>query len=99
MLRSLLKGVGLGTGMGLGQELAGNLLENIRGKKGGYSASERDIQCDRCGQINTSDSKFCGECGSPVVTRCILKSGVKCACGFMNVQGQKFCSECGNQLT
>jgi hypothetical protein len=105
MLKSLLKGVSMGTGMGIGQELTGAIIQNVLGKKGsgnnnaGNSAADRDIQCGKCGEISTGDSKFCGGCGNALVTRCILQSGIKCSCGFMNAQGQKFCSECGNRLT
>jgi RNA polymerase subunit RPABC4/transcription elongation factor Spt4 len=58
----------------------------------------RDIQCGRCNEINTGDSKFCGECGNQLIYSCTLSSGVQCRCGFINAQGQKFCSECGNSL-
>jgi membrane protease subunit (stomatin/prohibitin family) len=102
MLKSLLKGLSTGTGMGIGQELTGTIIQAVKDKRSGTNASassaDRDIQCGKCNQINTGDSKFCGECGNTLITRCILQSGVKCGCGFINVQGQKFCSECGNRL-
>jgi membrane protease subunit (stomatin/prohibitin family) len=102
MLKSLLKGVSMGTGMGIGQELTGAILDKIGQKRnnnsGGNAAVERDIQCGKCGEINTGDSKFCGGCGNCLATRYNLQSGVKCACGFLNVKGQKFCSECGQRL-
>jgi membrane protease subunit (stomatin/prohibitin family) len=103
MLKSLLKGVSMGTGMGIGQELTGTLIQNFIGQKksnnAGMVSSDLDIRCSSCGQVNTSDSKFCGECGNSFVTRCILQSGVKCNCGYMNARGQKFCSDCGTRLT
>ena len=106
MLRSLVKDVGLGAGMGIGQEIAGALIGHVKGRVAGQPAqqvpvarqAERDVQCGRCGEINTGDSRFCGACGNALVARCSLSSGVKCGCGFVNAQGQKFCSECGMQL-
>jgi membrane protease subunit (stomatin/prohibitin family) len=106
MLKDLLKGVSMGTGMGIGQELTGTIIQNVMNKRSGNNfgdsntaikPGDRDIRCI-CGKINTGDSKFCGECGNAVVTRCILTSGVKCVCGYINAQGQKFCSECGSRL-
>ncbi|MCL2577283.1 MAG: zinc ribbon domain-containing protein [Defluviitaleaceae bacterium] len=98
MLKSLLKGVSMGTGMGIGQELTGTVIQHIRNRgQQSNNAGGWDIKC-RCGELNTADSRFCGSCGSPVVARCNLQSGVRCSCGFTNVTGQKFCSECGNRL-
>ena len=107
MLKSLLRGVSMGAGMGIGQELAGAAIRKVRGKGQGNTntantaaaATDRDIQCGKCNEINTGDSRFCGACGNTLVKKCVLDSGVKCACGFVNAQGQKFCSECGKPLT
>jgi len=106
MLKSLLKGVGMGAGMGIGQELTGTLIQHVRNRSQGQgnqfninsTGAERDIQCGGCGAINTGDSKFCGSCGNGLVARYNLQSGVKCVCGYMNCKGQKFCSECGKGL-
>ena len=105
MLRSLVKGVGMGAGMGIGQELTGTVIQHIRNRsqQSGAAATPAqntntwDIQCN-CGALNTEDSRFCGQCGNALVKRCNLSSGVRCACGFTNASGQKFCSECGNRL-
>ena len=104
MLRSLLKGVGMGAGMGIGQEITGTLIQHMRDRRGGQGHSagngtaQMDIQCSGCREINTVDSRFCGNCGSALVSRCNLSSGVRCNCGFVNANGQKFCSECGSRL-
>jgi membrane protease subunit (stomatin/prohibitin family) len=99
MLKSLLKGISQGTGMGIGQELTATLLQTVLGKGGNNNGEQSiEIKCGGCGQINTADSKFCGECGTSFATRYNLQSGVKCNCGYMNAQGQKFCSECGTRL-
>ncbi|MCL2357658.1 MAG: zinc ribbon domain-containing protein [Defluviitaleaceae bacterium] len=114
MLNSLIRGVSMGAGMGIGQQITGTLIQHVvgrttgqRGNNGNNSgntghspppaATGWDIQC-ACGESNTGDSRFCGQCGKPLVARCTLSSGTRCACGFMNATGQKFCSECGNRL-
>ena len=100
MLRSLIKGVGMGAGMGIGQEIAGSLVQNMRNRRqAGARMADRDVQCGACGEINTGDSKFCGACGNSFVMRYDIQSGIKCNCGFVNARGQKFCSECGTGLT
>ena len=103
MLRSLIKGVGLGAGMGIGQEIAGTIIQQVRnrGQAGGNQnavPAGYDIQCGRCNELNTGDSRFCGGCGNMLISRCNLSSGVRCNCGFVNANGQKFCSECGTGL-
>jgi membrane protease subunit (stomatin/prohibitin family) len=111
MLRSLLKGVGMGAGMSVGQQVTGAIIQNVTGGRRNRNNNNaannnntaaarrpRDIRCGSCNEMNTSDSRFCGECGNCLVTRYNLSSGVTCACGYVNAQGQKFCSECGQSL-
>ena len=97
MLRSLIKGVGMGAGMSIGQEIAGSLINNRRNRRH-QGTVHRDVRCGACGEINTWDSKFCGACGNSFVVRCDLQQGVACSCGFINARGQRFCSECGTGL-
>ena len=103
VLKSLIKGIGIGTGVGIGQQLTNTVIQNMMNKKGGNSAAvqaaERDIKCNSCGALNTGDSKFCGACGNSLAARYDLQNGVTCSCGYTNAQGQKFCSECGKSLT
>jgi len=98
----------MGTGMGIGQELTGTVIQHIRNRgqgsqDGNQSAAPRsdswDIQCGRCNEVNTGDSRFCGSCGNQLVRKCDLSAGTRCGCGFVNANGQKFCSECGTSLT
>ena len=102
MLRSLMKGVGLGAGMSIGQEITRTIIQNLRnrgqGNQGAAGQATWDIQCGRCNEVNTGDSRFCGSCGNQLVSRCNLSSGTRCNCGYVNAQGQRFCSECGSQL-
>jgi len=94
MLRSLMKGVGLGAGMSVGQQIVGSLMQNISQRNSNASG---DITCT-CGEVNTADSRFCGSCGACLISRWNLREGEKCQCGFVNAQRQKFCSECGTRL-
>ena len=48
--------------------------------------------CSKCGTKNETDQKFCGECGTRLVTACP-------ACGAANPPGRRFCGECGTNLT
>ena len=97
MLRSLIKGVGLGAGMSVGQQIAGAFMQNIAQRNANNANNYGDISC-KCGEINTADSKFCGACGSCLISQCRLQEGVKCQCGYINAHGQRFCSECGARL-
>ena len=103
VLKSLIRGFGVGTGIGIGHELTKTVIKNMKNKKSGGSpaiqGAEKDIKCDACGEINTGDSKFCGACGNSLTVKYELQSGVTCSCGYTNAQGQKFCSECGKSLT
>jgi len=97
MLRSLMRGVGLGAGMSIGQELVGSVFQHVRNRGQHNHAGHWDIQCS-CGALNTEDSRFCGSCGTSLVARCTLSEGTTCACGFVNAREQKFCSDCGTRL-
>lgn len=113
MLRSLLRGVGMGAGLGIGQEIVGAVMQTVRGMTdsanpgnvgGGFfdatapAIPEQDKQCSGCGEFNTADSRFCGACGNCLMSRINLASGTRCTCGFINARGQRFCSECGTRL-
>jgi hypothetical protein len=113
MLSSLIRGFGMGAGMGVGQEVARDVIRGMKNKRSGGSntatfgntaistapPTQRDIQCGGCGEFNTSESKFCGACGTCLMTKYSIENGVTCSCGFTNAKGQKFCSECGKSIT
>ena len=46
------------------------------------------MACSACGADNPSSSKFCAECGAPLVRVCA-------ACATPLIPGAKFCNECG----
>ena len=47
--------------------------------------------CPNCGVDNVAGQKFCGECGTRLLARCL-------ACAADNPPGQRFCGECGAPL-
>ena len=49
------------------------------------------MRCPQCGHDNTTDMKFCGECGTRLTVLCS-------ECGARNAPSQKFCGECGARL-
>jgi class 3 adenylate cyclase len=51
------------------------------------------MDCPRCHRENSSEARFCGECGSSVIPDVTCSS-----CGQSNPGGQKFCNACGSRL-
>ena len=49
------------------------------------------MRCSRCGTDCAAGTKFCGQCGAPVVATCQ-------ACGADNPPEHKFCGQCGTPL-
>jgi predicted ATPase/class 3 adenylate cyclase len=49
------------------------------------------VLCSACRSENPPGQRFCGECGTPLVSACP-------SCGRSNPPGQKFCGECGSKL-
>jgi class 3 adenylate cyclase/tetratricopeptide (TPR) repeat protein len=49
------------------------------------------VDCAKCGAENSSDRRFCAECGAPLAQVCG-------ACGFQNQGEAKFCGGCGQPL-
>ncbi|MBV8452185.1 MAG: zinc ribbon domain-containing protein, partial [Deltaproteobacteria bacterium] len=47
--------------------------------------------CSNCGNENAASSRFCNQCGIPLVTTCHK-------CAAENASGAKFCSQCGESL-
>lgn len=55
--------------------------------------NEEQVQCPKCGMLNNSRMKFCGSCGSKIITESVCPY-----CGAKNPAGVKFCGECGKSL-
>ncbi len=49
------------------------------------------MRCSRCDAENPLQTKFCGQCGAPLLAVCAQ-------CGTENPPGFKFCGECGRPL-
>src|SRR6266705_3062134 len=49
------------------------------------------IVCSNCGAENPFAKKFCGDCGSALVSVCS-------SCGGSNAPGKRFCGDCGAPL-
>src|SRR6185369_4484107 len=49
------------------------------------------MRCPSCNHDNSSERRFCGECGAALATVCA-------ACGAPNGPSEKFCGGCGAQL-
>ena len=53
------------------------------------------INCPHCGASNKDGSKFCGDCGQPLITR----NGVTCPmCDNLNPPSVTACTNCGARL-
>ncbi len=50
------------------------------------------MRCPSCSTDNETGRKFCGECGTRLISGCP-------SCGAANAPGTKFCGECGAALT
>ena len=58
---------------------------------GANAANENEIICPNCNSPNNKDTKFCGNCGSPLTATCP-------SCGASVGLDTKFCSQCGNPM-
>lgn len=96
-----LANAGIGLGMGLGAaDKFGNafsgIIQNVDTSKQeeiDIKKSEKKIICPNCGVENKLGMKFCGNCGSKLVTTIICPN-----CGKEIPEGMKFCGECGRPL-
>jgi class 3 adenylate cyclase len=50
------------------------------------------MQCLKCHRDHSPDTRFCGQCGTPLVAACG-------ACGVANPSENKFCGDCGAPLS
>ena len=58
---------------------------------GANAANENEIICPNCNSPNNKDTKFCGNCGSPLTATCPN-------CGASVGLDTKFCNQCGNPM-
>lgn len=83
-------GMGLGMGKAIG-DMAEDMFSNL------YVPNNNNVKaaiCQKCNAVNPRGMKFCGSCGSELVS-----PGHKCSnCGTMVPPGMKFCGECGTPI-
>lgn len=58
---------------------------------GANAAGENEIICPNCNSANNKNTKFCGNCGSPLTATCPN-------CGASVGLDTKFCNQCGNPM-
>lgn len=92
-------GIGLGMGLGVADKFGdvfSGIAQNVDTSKQeemDIKKSEKKILCLNCGVENKLRMKFCGNCGSKLVTTIICPY-----CGKEIPEGMKFCGECGKPL-
>lgn len=85
---SALLGVGASFGAG---SAAGSVFDNLTKQLQMPDLAESSVQCPSCKMFIPKESKFCPECGEPLIIHC-SKCGVA-------IQGlTKFCPKCGQKL-
>lgn len=58
---------------------------------GANVANENEVICPNCKSSNSNDTKFCGNCGSPLTATCP-------SCGASVALDTKFCGQCGSPM-
>ncbi len=85
-------GMGMGMGFGMGGAMYG--MANQMANNLAFNGQK----CPHCGQINTSNGKFCSFCGKDM-TEAPAGSSIICTkCGHKNAKDSKFCAGCGNSF-
>jgi membrane protease subunit (stomatin/prohibitin family) len=89
---------GLFVGAGIGQMVSGG-IQSGQVQQAATAAAAADtaaapavamMDCPKCGATIPAGSKFCPECGEPLVKKCAK-------CGAALPAGTKFCPECGEK--
>lgn len=62
------------------------------GLRDGMVGEGATARCPKCGAGNQPGSKFCDQCGGPMLVACG-------GCGASNQPGSKFCDQCGGRLS
>jgi len=85
-------GVGLGAGIGMGYAMGSQMPGMIA-----QPPQQQTRPCPKCGTMNPTTTKFCGNCGADTTVAAGSKPCVKC--GKPVPPGLKFCGECGASQT
>ncbi len=86
-------GMGVGVGAGLGMMIPGMLARNVQGNSSSTGTADM-LQCHRCHNEVSADSRFCPRCGAQLV---IMNRCPECQTELP--AEAKFCSSCGKHLT
>jgi len=95
------KMVELGLGIAFAQQMVkamNNVNETIKVPNSftNFKQSQFLTICSKCGIHNSTNSKFCNNCGFELAK---VNKKTCSKCNFSNEITAKFCSECGNNLT
>lgn len=85
-------GIGLGMGLGAAGQF-GNVFSGLT-QSVNTTKSDTQIACSKCGTMNNSTMKFCGNCGNKFAVTEVCPH-----CGKEVLVGMKFCGECGKSLS
>ncbi len=88
-------GMGVGVGAGLGMMIPGMLAKAVPGQQGtGTSTVVETLQCPKCHNEVSGESRFCQNCGTQLVAM------NKCPECLTELPAEaKFCSNCGHELS
>lgn len=86
----------LGMELGMGRVIgnaAEDMFDNLNAPSG--MVGQKKVICSACNTVNPEGSKFCGNCGEPLVK----KTNICSNCGAEIVPGMKFCGQCGSPVS
>ena len=86
-------GMGVGVGAGLGMMIPGMLAQNVSRPSASATGTIEMLECPKCHNEVTPDSRFCQNCGTHMVVMNRCQD-----CGTELPAEAKFCSNCGNEI-
>jgi membrane protease subunit (stomatin/prohibitin family) len=86
-------GMGVGVGAGLGMMIPGMLAQNISRPSASATGTIEMLECPKCHNEVTPDSRFCQNCGAHMVVMNRCQD-----CGTELPAEAKFCSNCGGEI-
>ncbi len=86
-------GMGVGVGAGLGMMIPGMLAQNVSRPSASATGTIEMLECPKCHNEVTPDSRFCQNCGAQMVVMNRCQD-----CGTELPAEAKFCSNCGGEI-
>jgi membrane protease subunit (stomatin/prohibitin family) len=86
-------GMGVGLGAGLGMMIPGMLAQNVSRPSATATGTIEMLECPKCHNEITPDSRFCQNCGTHMVVMNRCQD-----CGTELPAEAKFCSDCGKEI-